>query len=234
MLVLKDRPILFIRKINSIAITDLHFGIENELRKKGINLPNQKEKFLRILREAKEETKAKRLIIIGDVKHKVPGISLSELKNLKEFFEELTKDFKVIVAKGNHDDRLEDILENVKIFSSRGFKINEFAFFHGHAWPFSHLWNCKYFIVGHLQAAVEIREKNVKEIKKVIIKSKPKIKKGNVKEIIVLPSFNDFAGNFIINKNKELTGIFQRIIDPENSEVFLLNGISLGSIKDLS
>ncbi|MGC8993547.1 MAG: metallophosphoesterase [Candidatus Aenigmatarchaeota archaeon] len=234
MLVLKDRPILFIRKINSLAITDLHFGIENELRKKGINLPNQKEKFLRILREAKEETKAKRLIIIGDVKHKVPGISLSELKNLKEFFEELTKDFKVIVAKGNHDDRLEDILENVKIFSSRGFKINEFAFFHGHAWPFSHLWNCKYFIVGHLQAAVEIREKNVKEIKKVIIKSKPKIKKGNVKEIIVLPSFNDFAGNFIINKNKELTGIFQRIIDPENSEVFLLNGISLGSIKDLS
>ncbi|MGC9059200.1 MAG: metallophosphoesterase [Candidatus Aenigmatarchaeota archaeon] len=234
MLVLKDRPILFIRKINSLAITDLHFGIENELRKKGINLPNQKEKFLRILREAKEETKAKRLIIIGDVKHKVPGISLSELKNLKEFFEELTKDFKVIVTKGNHDDRLEDILENVKIFSSRGFKINEFAFFHGHAWPFSHLWNCKYFIVGHLQAAVEIREKNVKEIKKVIIKSKPKIKKGNVKEIIVLPSFNDFAGNFIINKNKELTGIFQRIIDPENSEVFLLNGISLGSIKDLS
>jgi putative SbcD/Mre11-related phosphoesterase len=234
MLVLKDRPILFIRKINSLAITDLHFGIENELRKKGINLPNQKEKFLRILREAKEETKAKRLIIIGDVKHKVPGISLSELKNLKEFFEELTKDFKVIVTKGNHDDRLEDILENVKIFSSRGFRINEFGFFHGHAWPFSHLWNCKYFIVGHLQAAVEIREKNVKEIKKVIIKSKPKIKKGNVKEIIVLPSFNDFAGNFIINKNKELTGIFQRIIDPENSEVFLLNGISLGSIKDLS
>ncbi len=234
MLVLKDRPIIFIRKLKALAITDLHFGIEFELKKKGINLPNQKEKFLEILREAKNETKANKLIIVGDVKHKVPGISLRELKNLKEFFEEISKDFKIYIAKGNHDDRIEDILENAKIFSSRGFKIKEFAFFHGHAWPFSKLWNCKFFIVGHLQAAVEIREKNVKEVKRVIIRAKPKVKKGNVREIIILPSFNEFAGSFIINKNKELTGIFKKIIDLENSEVFLLNGISLGFLKELT
>jgi metallophosphoesterase superfamily enzyme len=71
--ILKNRPIAFVKELSLLAITDLHLGIEFELRKKGINIALQSEKFLKILEEAKKETNAKRIVVIGDVKHKVPA-----------------------------------------------------------------------------------------------------------------------------------------------------------------
>jgi metallophosphoesterase superfamily enzyme len=73
--ILKNRPIAFVKELSLLAITDLHLGIEFELRKKGINVGLQSEKFLKILEEAKQETNAKRIVVIGDIKHKVPAAS---------------------------------------------------------------------------------------------------------------------------------------------------------------
>ena len=233
--ILKNKPIAFVKELSLLAITDLHLGIEFELRKRGINVSLQSEKFLKILEEAKQETNAKRVVILGDVKHKVPAASAKEIEYVRDFFENLSKIFeKIFICKGNHDDMLEEILQDYKVYGARGFKIKDYGFFHGHAWPFSKLWNCKTWIIGHLQTAIEIRKGNFKKIEKVIIKSKPKIEKGKLQEIIILPAFSDLAGNFLLNKELPSDFLFEKVIDINNSEAYLLDGSYLGKIINLS
>ena len=232
--ILKNRPITFVKELSLLAITDLHLGIEFELRKRGINVSLQSEKFLKILEEAKQETNAKRIVVLGDVKHKVPAASAKEIEYVKDFFENLSKIFEeIFICKGNHDDMLEEILENFKVYGARGFKIKDYGFFHGHAWPFSKLWNCKTWIIGHLQAAIEIRKGNFKKVEKVIIKARPKIEKGKLQEIIILPAFSDLAGSLLLNKELPSDFLFEKIIDTNNSEVYLLDGSYLSKLKDL-
>jgi putative SbcD/Mre11-related phosphoesterase len=232
--ILKNRPIAFVKELSLLAITDLHLGIEFELRKKGINVSLQAEKFLKILEEAKKETNAKKIVAIGDVKHKVPAASAKEIEYVREFFENLSKIFEeIFICKGNHDDMLEEILQDYKVYGARGFKIKDYGFFHGHAWPFSKLWNCKTWIIGHLQAAIEIRKGNFKKIEKVIMKARPKIEKGKLQEIIILPAFSDLAGSLLLNKELPSDFLFERIVDINNSEVYLLDGRNLGRLENL-
>jgi hypothetical protein len=233
--ILKNRPIAFVKELSLLAITDLHLGIEFELRKKGINVSLQSEKFLKILEEAKKETNAKRIVILGDVKHKVPAASAKEVEYVRDFFENLSKIFEeIFICKGNHDDMLEEILQDYKVYGARGFRIKDYGFFHGHAWPFSKLWNCKTWIIGHLQAAVEIRKGNFRKIEKVVIKAKPKVEKGKLREIIILPPFSDLVGSLLLNKELPSDFLFEKVIDINNSEVYLLDGSYLGKLSDLS
>jgi putative SbcD/Mre11-related phosphoesterase len=233
--ILKNRPMAFVKELSLLAITDLHLGIEFELRKRGINVSLQSEKFLKILEKAKQETDAKRIVILGDVKHKVPAASAKEIEYVRDFFENLSKIFEeIFICKGNHDDMLEEILQDYKVYGARGFKIKDYGFFHGHAWPFSKLWNCRTWIIGHLQAAIEIRKGNFKKIEKVIIKARPKIEKGKLEEIIILPAFSDLAGNLLLNKELPSDFLFEKVIDINNSEVYLLDGSYLGKLINLS
>jgi len=232
--ILKNRPIAFVKELSLLAITDLHLGIEFELRKKGINVPLQTEKFLKILEEAKQETDAKRIVVLGDIKHKVPVASAKEVEYIRKFFENLSKIFgEILVCKGNHDDLIEEVLQDYKVYDARGFKIKDYGFFHGHAWPFSKLWNCKVWIVGHLQAAIEIRKGNFKKIEKVVIKARPKIEKGKLKEIIILPAFSDLAGSLLLNKEMPSDFLFDKIIDIENSDAYFLDGSYLGRLDKI-
>jgi len=232
--ILKNKPIAFVKELSLLAITDLHLGIEFELRKKGINVSLQSEKFLKILEEARQETNAKRIVVIGDIKHKVPAASAKEIEYVRDFFKNLSKIFEeIFICKGNHDDMLEEILQDYKVYGARGFKIKDYGFFHGHAWPFSKLWNCKTWIIGHLQAAIEIRKGNFKKIEKVIMKARPKIEKGKLQEIIILPAFSNLAGSLLLNKELPSDFLFERIVDVNNSEVYLLDGRNLGRLENL-
>jgi len=234
--ILKDRPIAFIKEINSLALTDLHLGIEYELRSKGIFVPPQKESFLEILKEGKEESGAKNLILLGDIKHKVPRSFAREVEDVKSFLGELSNIFsKVIICKGNHDDRIEDLVENAKVCSARGIKIKNYGFFHGHAWPFSKLWNAETWITGHLQALFEFRKGNERKIERVVIVGKPKVEKGKLKEIIILPAFNKLAGGIVLNKEgNKLSGfLFEKILDFEKSFVYFLDGTEAGKLSEI-
>ena len=236
--ILKDKPIALIKELKALVVTDLHIGIENELRKKGINIPSQVEKFFEIIRKAKEETNAEVLIILGDLKHKVPGSSIRELENVKLFIKKTSELMEVKICKGNHDDLIEKIVEeidkNVEVYGARGVKIGNYGFFHGHAWPYSYLWEAETWVVGHLQAFVELSFGPKRNTEKVFIKGFPRMKRGNLKEIIVLPSLNDFAGGINIVKERPTGLLFEKIVSWEKCEVYLLNGSFLGTLKEVT
>jgi len=60
-----------------------------ELMASGINVSDQAKKFASDVKRLMETSGAKRLMILGDVKHGVFGLSIGEMRKLSLFFEAL-------------------------------------------------------------------------------------------------------------------------------------------------
>ena len=243
---LENYPALFIKKEKILTIADLHLGLEHELFKSGIIIPSQAEKFRKIVDELIEKTGARILVILGDIKHEVPGISYREEKEIPKLFSRLIERVKIICCKGNHDSFLEKILpKEVKIYSSRGFKIGKYGFFHGHAWPSKKLIECDYLSMGHIHPVIEIRDslgyRTIEQVwvkaklNKSLIRKKYKTKKTGRLELIIFPSFNKLVGGIPLNKleESELTGplISKSFIELDKAKIYLLDGTFLGNLK---
>jgi putative SbcD/Mre11-related phosphoesterase len=244
---LTEKPAAFIQEEKALVIAELHLGLEHELFKKGIKIPSQREKFQIELERLKKLTKAKNLVVIGDIKHKVPGMSLREERELPKLLEFLEENFsKVFLVKGNHDDFLEEIVpKGVKVYGSRGFRLGKHGFFHGHAWPSKRLMQCDYLFLAHLHPGIEFRDKfGFRSVEQVWIKSeldvekvkkRYKIKKTGKLNVVIVPAFNQLLGSMSLNKliEKEKPGIIAKLTDIEKSKVYLLDGTFLGYLKDL-
>ena len=192
-------------------------------------------------------TKAKNLIILGDIKHKVPGSTIMEDILIPRFFRAIKEDVQIILCKGNHDDGIEEILpEGIKIYDSKGVKISKYGFFHGHGWPSKKLMQCDYLFMGHIQPSVEFvdkfRYRNRQQVwlkgslNKTAIKKKYKISKIGKLNLIVAPAFNKLSGSFAINTGKDLRGPFvlNKIFDLNQAKAYLLDGTYLGNVGMLT
>lgn len=237
-------PAAFITDEKILVISDVQIGLEHELYKKGIVIHAQAEKFLKTLMRLIKITKAKKLVIVGDLKHKVPGISLREERELIKFFEPLVKKIEVILVKGNHDTGLKGLLpEEVKVYESGGTKIGKYGFFHGHAWPEKSLTECDYLFMGHLQPGIEFGDglgyRNVEqvwlrcELNHEKIERRYKINQTGKMELIIIPAFNKLLGSASVNKMKreDYMGPFANgILDFWNAKVYLLDGTFVGTL----
>lgn len=244
-----DYPALFISDKKILVIADLHLGLEHELYESGIVISPQSEKFQKILGNLIKMTKTKTLIILGDIKHEVPGISYREEKEILKLFNYLIEKVQVICCKGNHDTYLREILpKEVKVYSSRGFKLGKYGFFHGHAWPSKKLMCCDYLFMGHAHPAIEFKDKlGYRSIEQVwvrgklnekLVKKKYKIKKTGKLQTTILPTFNRLLGGVAVNitTDKELIGplLANKFLDINKSKAYLLDGTFLGDIKRLT
>lgn len=201
-------PAIFIQKISSIVIADLHIGIEREI---GININASINKLVENILKIAKSTKAKNLVILGDVKHEIVEIE----KYLLYFFEGIKNEFeKIFICKGNHDALIEKNInfENVEIKGSRGFKLDRFGFFHGHAKPLEEVKKCSKIFLGHFQPAIKIDEK----VEKCFLISK---------KFVILPSFNPFSGYFDISEIK-----LPSFLKVKKFDVYLLNGVKVKEI----
>ena len=242
-----DYPAAFIPEIKTLVVAELHLGIEYDLYKSGIYIEAQRKTFLKTIERLVKMTKAKKIILLGDVKHKVPGSTIREDREIPLFLQELSKTLKVILVKGNHDDRLEEIIPSgIKMVSSHGIKIGKYGFFHGHAWPSKKLLSCEYLLMGHIHPALEFVDKfGFRSIEQVWVKgnlNQEKVKKKfDMKKVgklnlVILPVFNKMLGGVPINKIKrqELIGpiLSSDLVDLEKSNIYLLDGTYLGNLKN--
>lgn len=245
---LADYPAVFIQEEKILVIAELHLGLEYEIFKTGVTIPPQREKFLETLGKLVEMTKAKKLVIVGDIKHKVPGSTLREDKEIPKFLEQINSKIKTILVKGNHDDRIEEILpKGIKIYSSHGFRIKKYGFFHGHAWPSKSLMKCDYIFMGHIHPAIEFRDDlGYRSWEKVWIKGKLDVEKVKKRfdlqqtgklNVIVIPTFNNILGGKAVNKVAKEEQISPLIVneffDLNSAKIFLLDGTYLGILKNI-
>lgn len=240
-----------------LVVADLHLGIEHELFNNGIVIAPQAEKFYKELEALLRITKADRLIILGDLKHKIPGISFREVRELPKLIEPIAEQVETILVKGNHDTELEDLVgTRIEIKDSDGFAIGPYGFFHGHAWPDKQLLRCDYLFTAHIHPTVEfVDDFGFRIVEKVwakgfldekILRKKyslglARMKKENFKfgrmETIVFPSFNPIISGMPLNAphraEKGYLGPLMQsgALKLRSMEAYMLDGTHLGKIS---
>jgi len=235
-------PALLIGK--TLIIADLHLGIEYEIFKSGITIPSQVEKIEKRIVSLLRQTKAKHLVILGDIKHQVPSISWQEYKEIPRFLEHFSK-IKVSIVKGNHDGNIERLApKNVEIYEPSGFKIGNVLLTHGQAWPNESDLDAEYILMGHVHPAVEFWTGKFRTVEPCWVKCKVDNKrfeekfdvKTEFKQGIVMPAFNHLIGGMAFNsKDFEPLGplLKNEVLKWRDSEVYLLDGTLLGELKAL-
>lgn len=229
---------------DNLIITDLHLGIEYEFYRNGINIPSQTNIIANKIKNITKLTHSNCLIILGDIKHQVPGMSYQEMKEIPRFFDELSRELDIICIIGNHDSGLKKLVPNgIKIYPSKGFLMDEVYLLHGNSWPSKTFLKAKYILMGHNHPIIEFRDrmgyrwservwihttftisKNLKRKIKTIPKSMPKV--------IILPAFNEFAGGVSITEQKGFMGPIAKFLNYRHSKLYLLDGTYLGIIEN--
>ena len=226
-----------------LVVTDLHIGLEAEINRHGVYVTSQTERMADTLVGLIDKHGPRRLILLGDVKHFIPGISPLERRDLPRFFDRVSPTVEEVhIASGNHDARLRQILrEDIRIHPPSGFALEGFGFVHGHAWPSEEVMAASVLFAGHNHPAfVSVDRLGHRSIDPVWMRVRlrrniPKYSKV-ADELVVLPSFNPLCGGTPVNDTaQELLGPLTspQVSRIEEADLHLLDGAHLGRLGDL-
>jgi len=139
-----------------IPSDEIILGFERAMARKGIFLPPRREDPAELLCRLGGEAGSRRLVLLGDVKHRIPRPSVEEEFDLRGFFRALLEVFEAVdVCPGNHDGGLaEAVTGGVNLHGPRGFRLGSAGFFHGHTWPDPSLLECSVLLMGHSHPTV--------------------------------------------------------------------------------
>lgn len=156
----EDLPVVYVKRLNSVILSDVHIGYEEEMASKGIFIPKiQKKRFLTTVNRAIEIFKTNQVIINGDLKHSFSKLTKQERIELTEIFNELKeKGVEVVIVRGNHDNYLSMVTEkfdNIKLVDF--LKIDNLVLFHGHT--HIELEDNKIYIIGHEHPRLGLRDR---------------------------------------------------------------------------
>ncbi len=190
-------PIIHIRSLGALVCADMHLGYEGIMAKKGALLPKVNLKsIIGMLSAALEKTRARQVIVDGDIKNEFSTVDQEEFNELYEFIQ-FAKERKVqlVLIKGNHDNFVERYKEPFKLVVHRQeAKIGRYLFFHGEELP-----NAKkgidMMIMGHEHPSIGIFN---------AVGTKEKVRcflYGSYRRIplLVLPAINYYAAGTDVN-----------------------------------
>ena len=226
---------------NAIVVADLHIGVESHMGSKGFHIASRtavmRDDLLNIAGDAT------RLVVLGDVKDSVPGSTKQEYREIPDFFRAMLERFDIVdVVIGNHDTRIEDFLpKHVNVRPATGFKIGDAGLVHGHTWPSADVMASGVLITAHNHPVVMFRDGIGKRMTEQCWFRAPftdiesnYLQRPN--EMIMIPSFNKLLGGSPVNVAEEgFLGPLMNsgMIDIDEAQIFLLDGILLGKRKDI-
>ncbi|MFA4719660.1 metallophosphoesterase [Pyrococcus kukulkanii] len=170
----------------TLIFADPHLGFEPF---RGINV---RSRFERKLAEFVISEDPDLVIILGDIKEDL-GLREYTRRVLLEFFRML-RDYRIIITKGNHDGRIEEVtkkFDNVSVVEY--YLLDEALFLHGHR----SLPNVEFkrAFLGHIHPTAIISLKGVKRKVKCFVKA------GN---FVILPTINPFFEGMDIREGIKL------------------------------
>ena len=224
---------LYLRKYNTLVISDIHMGYEESLNKQGILLPRfqYKETIDRLEKNTFNKIKPRTIIINGDLKHEFSTISETEWRYTLQLWDYLSSKCKsIILIKGNHDNILEPIARKRKLALHAHYTIGQIFFTHGDVIPNDiEFKKAGLIVIGHEHPAIQLRKGTRLETYKCFLKGRYKNK-----ILIVMPSYNLVVEGTDILKDKILSPFLQQNLD--QFEVFvagdeILDFGKLGNLK---
>lgn len=221
-----------------ICVSDLHLGIEVQLRRSGFNIPSQSSKMLSDLVGLAEE--GDNLLILGDVKHRIPAVSYREDREIPPFFDGLKDAYKrIVVVAGNHDGGLAPVLgTGAEMFAGPGTLIEDIGAMHGHVWPSKDVMKASRLVMGHIHPSVLLVDSigsamNEKCWVRGRLRQKKILEKYDScpKELVVVPAFNPLLTGTPINYGERamLGPLFRNdLVDRRTLDAYLLDGTNVG------
>lgn len=130
-------PALYVRGEEALVVADIHLGFEDAMASQGVTLyPIQLKDATRVIREAKNLTGAKKLIINGDIKHAFDKLTKQERKEIPMLLTGAQEmGFKeIIVIRGNHDNYVAPLVrDHGAVFVEDAVELSDgIAVTHGH------------------------------------------------------------------------------------------------------
>lgn len=238
-----DLPVLqLFGDTNLICVGDLHIGLEHEMRLNGVHVPSQTHRMEGLLLKLAPGRDG--LVILGDVKHMVPGSSRQEFREVPPFFRSLLKAYaRVMVVRGNHDTRLEEMLpEGVEMHPASGLVVEDVGFVHGHTWPSMEVMAQRTLVLGHNHPAVLFEDGlHTSSVERCWVRARfkpgPWERYDRVpEEVVMVPPMNPgLRGSPINFQGPRLLGplFSQDMIDLDSARLYLLDGVYLGTVNDL-
>ncbi len=232
---------LYIGKLNSLVISDVHIGYEEALNRRGVMIPrfhfgdvvssiNYTFHLLKPILKKSKKQKLSSIIVNGDLKHEFGSISEQEWREILKFLDILAQHCdKIILVKGNHDMTLDPIAKKRNIKVVEDYSSNGFFICHGHKIPEKDEYkNAKTVIIGDEHPAVSINDGPRSETFKCFLKGK-----FRSKNLVVLPSFNPVTVGTDILKETFMSPFLKGSIN--HFEVFVAadNAYYFGKVKDL-
>lgn len=237
-----DTPALHMRgSHNWVCVADLHLGIESQLRHAGFNIPSQTPRMLSAL--VTLAAHGDRLLILGDVKHRIPTVSYREDRDIPPLMARLLDAYKeVAIVAGNHDGSLSSVLPpGVKAYSSHGTRIEDVGAFHGHVWPSAEAMSGEKLLMAHIHPAVVLTDSlGSRTNEKCWVRAKLKKAKALErydscpKELVIVPAFNPLLTGTPVNTATGTTfgPLFRNeLVNRRSMRVYLLDGSNLGYPK---
>lgn len=234
---------LLLREGPVLVVGDVHVGLESDLRRAGVNLPSQTERMRERLARLVRGTAAARLVVIGDLKHRIPYSTRQEAIELPWFFDGLG--VPVELVRGNHDVDLEGLLD-VVVHEAGGIRLGDAALLHGHEWPEAEVMaGARLVVTCHNHPAVMLVDAlghRHKEACWVRARFTPPAYErypalARDAELLVMPAFNELTGGTAFNtpEGERLLGplLGNGLVDVDDARLWTIDGVDLGSVKAL-
>lgn len=233
-----DEPALVVD--DTLVVADLHIGKEEELREAGFSLPSQAERMGDRVVRLLQATGARRLVILGDLKHRVPRFTGAERHGVPRFFDRLEAHLEAVhLVPGNHDGKIELILPRwVTLHPVKGVRMDGVGYVHGHAWPAADVMAGEVLLTGHNHPTLLFPDRlGFRTIERCWIRvdvtgSDPRYPEVP-EEIVVVPAFNEFSGGTTMNETgtRYLGPLLNSdLVDMGEARAYLLNGTYLGPL----
>lgn len=226
---IREATLIVENKKRTLVLADLHLGIEDELRQRGINIGSQTNKILERILTCVRVTEPDVIVLLGDIKHAVPGVSYRNRTEVPLFLASLAEYAPVYVVKGNHDSHLEGLMPEEAIASvqlqhevslerTRGFIFDGVGYTHGHTWPLQELFSADYIMIGHNHPMIRLESRGTGYTKMMSVLIRAKCSYNAVTQyysrdrdrdinidcwndpwVIIMPAFNEICGGVAFN-----------------------------------
>lgn len=219
-----------------LFIADIHMGIEHELQKHGFHFKSRgKERITRLCNLVKD-TDPDILVILGDVKHRIPGTSFQEFYELGNLFSTLRKIVPFCITPGNHDPGIEEFLKPEELKKKDGSVIDQVGILHGHTIP-DEILQGKLILCGHHHPTVTLHDQVGVALRSscfVLGEVDPHIfpeeTVDQTTRLLMVPSCNELTGYGIEKTFRSPFSPLSRSLIVETAEVLLPDGTYAGDL----
>jgi len=235
----------------ALLVADVHAGIEVGLRyERGVELDDRADERRERLCDLLAETGADRLVVLGDLAHRIAAPEGEEREELETLVRAVTDRVPMTLVEGNHDAGVaEAFAADLDVIGAEGGVIGGRAadeggvgVLHGHTWPDPSLLDADVVCMGHEHPQVRLEDSvGGSRVERAwlrgrldpaaFVDGKESGTVADPPELVVFPAFNERSGGTWVNVDgQSFLAPFLPDALPAG-DAYLLDGTRLGDFR---